>query len=932
MLKQLLSIFFAVFFCVSAFFAQESNLLQLSQPIQREIKGGETHSYFVKLLAHQTARIEIEQKGVDVSIAAINPSGEKFIESESPSGLLGNDLILVTAIESGDYKVEVQPADPKAASGKYTIKLAETRQTIPQDFEINQAMQKILKLANETVILRQNGTREGRRTAIENFREVITLSKIKQDKIWEIVALISSGLIYEQLGEIQSSLSFYLQGLALSREAGNRQYEGSSLNNLAVAYNSLGEYENGILYLNQAIDLQRETGNKRGEAINLNNFGTTYFLLNDLPKAESFYNQALLLRREIKDQRGEGFVLNNLGQTYLRSGDFVKATDFLQQALILRRAIGDKSGEATTLLNLGKVFFNSGDKTKGFEHFTQANLQAKQLGDRRIEADSFYWLAMAEKDTGNLPQAVESIENGLKIIEQIRGELINPELRASYFSTVQQFYELYIELIAARFDKTKNENDAAFALQISEKARARSLIELLQEARINIKHGIEEKTLDNLQNLQDSLNAKYRQRTQLLNGKPTSEQISNITNEINSKTSELENLQVKIRQENPRYAKLTQGESINANEIQKLLDDETVLLEYKLGKSRSFLWLVSKTFIKIIVLPSADKITPIAKHYYDLIVMHKKPDEAKIAELSKQLKEMLNVSAAELKGKRLVFVADGILQYLPFSALAEKNEVVTLPSASVLAELRRANTNKSPEKTIAIFADAIFEANDPRLPKTAQNTENISELKKVMRNFSTVESLSRLLSSRIEAKNISSFLTKENVSLFTDFDANRENVLNQDLSNYRILHFATHGLLDTRRPENSGLVLSLFDKKGKTRNGFLLLNQIYNLNLNSDLVVLSACQTALGKDIKGEGLIGLIRGFMYAGSKRIIASLWKVDDAATAEFMKRFYQNLLVKKVKPATALYQTQIEMKQIPRFKSPYYWAGFTIQGDWK
>nr|HMS43862.1 CHAT domain-containing protein [Pyrinomonadaceae bacterium] len=228
-----------------------------------------------------------------------------------------------------------------------------------------------------------------------------------------------------------------------------------------------------------------------------------------------------------------------------------------------------------------------------------------------------------------------------------------------------------------------------------------------------------------------------------------------------------------------------------------------------------------------------------------------------------------------------------------------------------------------------IFADPIFEPNDVRLAK--KSTEKSTQVGKILRDFNLGENLPRLLSSRIEARNISAFAGKNQSALNIDFDANRENATSETLSNYRILHFATHGFLDTSRPELSGLVLSLYDKNGKAQDGFLRLNQIYNLNLNSDLVVLSACQTALGKDVRGEGLIGLTRGFMYAGAKRIVASLWKVDDAATAEFMKRFYQNHLQKNLPPTAALRAAQIEMKQIPRFSSPYFWAGFTLQGEW-
>jgi CHAT domain-containing protein len=266
--------------------------------------------------------------------------------------------------------------------------------------------------------------------------------------------------------------------------------------------------------------------------------------------------------------------------------------------------------------------------------------------------------------------------------------------------------------------------------------------------------------------------------------------------------------------------------------------------------------------------------------------------------------------------------------------LIEDNEIIVLPSAGVLAELRRnSKQTKAPEKAIAVFADPIFEERDPRLT-IAKGTLRMksTELTAVLRDFNLGETLPRLVSSRQEAKSIANFVPANQAEMRMDFEATRANVTDKNMANYRILHFATHGLLDTAHPESSGLVFSLYDESGKPQDGFLRLNQIYNLNLNSDLVVLSACQTALGKDVRGEGLIGLTRGFMFAGAKRVVASLWKVDDAATAEFMRRFYQNFLQKKLSAAGALRQTQNEMRQIPRFRAAYFWAGFTIQGDWK
>lgn len=930
--------------------AQVSTTLILSQSLEREIKGGETQTFVINIGANQTARVEIIQKGIDVSLAAARPGGEVFIESESPSGLSGNDLILVTATETGDYKIAVSPADPRAVAGKYIVKLAEIRPTVPQDFEINEAAKKITKVAEETHVLRQKGTREGRRQALEKFQEVIRLSKIKQDKTWEIVALISSGVIYEQLGEPQKALDVYLRGLKLTREIGNRQYEGTALNNLAVNYNMIAEYETGISYLTQALDLHQKFGNKRDIANDYNNLGVVNFLLGDLSRAESFYLQSLALRREIKDQRGESFALDNLGQTFSQSGDLVKSNDFLRQALALRQTIGDKQGESITLRNLGKNFWTMKEAKNALDSFEKSNALASQVGDRRVEAESFYWLALIEKERANFPKAVENIESGLKIIEQIRGEYLNPQLRASYFSTVQQFYELYAELLITRYEKSKDERDLALALEISERARTRSLIELLQEARISVRQGVDEKKLEQAVELQDALNAKYRQKSQLLSGKNTPEQLAKVTNEINLLAAEIENLQIKIRRENPRYANLTQGAALSAKEIQNLLDDETVLLEYKLGETRSFLWLVTKNNLKIFILPPRKEIETTAKDFYDAVASRDKTKEAQRNDLGDRLgKILLAPVAAEIENKRVAIVADGVLQYIPFSALqkqsnstksftpfAETNELLVLPSAGVLAELRRnSQKTRNDGKKMAIFADAIFEAGDTRLSsliKNSKSAEKPLEMNAVLRDFRFGENFPRLLSSRIEARNISAFLPKNQITVNLDFDASRENATTAKLVDYNILHFATHGLLNNSRPELSGLVFSLYDKNGKAQNGFLQLNHIYNLTLDSDLVVLSACQTALGKNVRGEGLIGLTRGFMYAGARRVVASLWKVDDAATAEFMKRFYQNLLQKNQTPSVALRSAQNEMRAIPRFRSPYFWAGFTMQGDWK
>jgi CHAT domain-containing protein len=311
-----------------------------------------------------------------------------------------------------------------------------------------------------------------------------------------------------------------------------------------------------------------------------------------------------------------------------------------------------------------------------------------------------------------------------------------------------------------------------------------------------------------------------------------------------------------------------------------------------------------------------------------------------------------------LKKPRLVFVCDEILQFIPLSVLPMPDvqkkskktydllvnhfQVLSVPSASALALIREEKARVlRPEKQVAVFADPVFSSDDPRFApavKVHQDSSNLIAFDKLDKTLmesgiGTRSDLSRLPFSRKEANDIISLAGSENCKCFMDFDANYSQAISPDLSNFNIIHFATHGLLNTMHPELSGLVLSLYDEQGKPQNGFLRLHDIYQLNLNADLVVLSACQTALGKDIRGEGLIGLTRGFMYAGAPRVIASLWKVDDEATAELMKIFYQHMLGGDQLPAVeALRKAQISIMNEKRWQSPYYWAGFILQGDWK
>jgi len=425
-------------------------------------------------------------------------------------------------------------------------------------------------------------------------------------------------------------------------------------------------------------------------------------------------------------------------------------------------------------------------------------------------------------------------------------------------------------------------------------------------------------------------------------------------------------VQARIRQTSPHYAALTQPVPLTLKEIQSnVLDHETLLLEYALGEEKSFLWAVTPTSIRSFELPKRSEIERVAQRFYEILTARNKevPNESprqrrnrleqaesEYPKISAELSRMvLGAVAAELQNKRLLIVSEGVLQYIPFGTLQNSgatdsrplivdHEIVSLPSASVMSVLRGETAAREiPGKTLAVFADPVFDKNDARVARLNKDrTTGVGESDSSWINRSATESglrdFVRLRFSREEADQITRFVPEGKRLKALDFAASRTTATSPELEQYAILHFATHALINHQHPELAGVVLSLVDEQGRPQNGFLRLYDIYNLNLRADLVVLSACQTALGKDIKGEGLLGLTRGFMYAGAPRVVASLWQIDDRATAEFMKRFYEGMLAKGLRPAAALRAAQVSMWKETRWADPYSWAAFTLQGEWK
>lgn len=761
------------------------------------------------------------------------------------------------------------------------------------------------------------------------------------------LASVTDGLgsVYGSFGDYQKALDRYQEARALRKKLGDAESEAMTTANIGWTYAQLGEHEKALGFYDQATGPIRNSRNKYAMATLLGNIGASWARLGDYSKALDFHLQSLEFRSESDDPSGKGVSLNNIANSYEHLGEKQKALENYIESVRLQRAARYTRQLTVALKNLGTFYRNEGQPAKALEYLNEARTISATTGDRVNEALALSELAKLEFAGGNLTEALKLIEQAIVATESVRVNLKSQHLRASFLASVRQYYEFETEVLMRLHQQRPTEGFAAAALQVSEKSRARSLLELLREARAQLRQGVDPQLIEREGALRQSIADKAEQQTRLLTGKPTEDQKLAASKEIETLTSEYDQIQTRIRQTSPRYAALVQPSPLNVEAIQKqVLDENTLLLEFALGEQKSFVWAVTPDSVKSFELPGRATIEQEAKRFYQLVTDRAQSENPQAAaNLGRML---LQPVAAELKQKRLVIVADGVLQYLPFSALTLSDdgrplivdhEIVTLPSASVLAVLREEFGQWKPaSKLLAVLADPVFSANDARLVQGTKTVETANHSTATDVQRSAIESglggLVRLRFSRQEAEEIARLAGDKRNLKALDFSASRSLVTKANLADYRIVHFATHGLINNQNPDLSGVVLSLVDEQGRPQNGFLRLYDIYNLKLDADLVVLSACQTALGKEIKGEGLVGLTRGFMYAGSPRVVASLWRIDDRATADIMKRFYQAMLKDGLRPAAALRAAQISMSQDKRWHSPHYWAAFTLQGEWR
>ncbi|HEY0728821.1 MAG TPA: CHAT domain-containing protein, partial [Pyrinomonadaceae bacterium] len=614
-------------------------------------------------------------------------------------------------------------------------------------------------------------------------------------------------------------------------------------------------------------------------------------------------------------------------------------------------------------------------KQRALDVYSQALPFSQKVGDKGLLLTTLYNLARANFELGSLDVALSWIQESLKMIEDVRTNVASPEFRASYFSGAKKHYELCIAILM-QLDRTRpGEGFAAEAFLVSENSRARLLLDLLSESQAGLRHGASAELLKRERELRGSVGRLAQYELDLSFKKKDSGELREVGKELAELRAEYQAVQAQLRERRSDEAPLDRFEPVDLQRIQaELRDNDALLLQYSLGEKRSYLWAVTADSFTVFELPPRKEIEEAAIEVYKLLTARQESEKqsnkdfhAKVEaadrlyyEKAPHLSEMLLGPVAQQLGNRKVLVvAEGALHYIPFGALPvpgtqargpqdrplliETNEINRSPSISALIAIRAEKKQpRSTDKVVAVVADPVFNRNDERVQSEGSSStitsaasnqpENASVAQaQVLRDLGGADGPPRLLHSSEEADAISAAAPRGTTMVAKGFEATREMAMSQRIGEYQIVHFATHGFFYNKHPELSGIVMTMVDRAGTEKNGVMPLHDIYSLDLSAELTVLSACQTGLGRDVSGEGLVGLTHSFMSAGSNTVVASLWKVDDRATANLMAEFYRAMLQEGMPTGAALRAAKLKMMQDKRWHAPYFWAGFVLQGEY-
>jgi CHAT domain-containing protein/Tfp pilus assembly protein PilF len=771
--------------------------------------------------------------------------------------------------------------------------------------------------------------------ALEMSRQALELSRAAQDRNAEANVLQIMAGIYLRRGELQQALELFTNVRDVQHQTGNRAKEAWALSSLGATTLALGESDRALDYYTQALQIQAAMGGA-WQAYTLRDIGWVHDRQGHPEQALDYYTRAYDLSVKFEDRRIEAQSLHGIGQARIALDEAREATAVLEHAIALYRDVGDGFGEINGILELGRAEQALGDQDRAAALFQQALDLSRQRKLLLPEALAWSAVARVERGRGRLLEAAAAMEASLGIIESIRPKVASQRQRVSFFASRREYYDFYIDLQMRMHEQDPQGGHLRAALAASERARARALLDLLAEGRIDVRKGISSELKK--QESEAGNRVSYLQSQLLDDISQGGKGAARIETELDAAEDERDRVEGRIRSNHPRYAAVSNPSPLEPGRIQELLDRRTAFLEYTVGKEASYLFVVTRDRMEGYRLPPESELADLVEVVREALKEPGRRQLGRYVDAAQRLYDALLGPAGAVLGDRprLIVSPDGPLLLLSFEALLTRpggrsfddlpylireKSVTYVPSASVFAELGTAEA-APPSKLFLGFGDPSYEA----APAAGAAGDAAGDR---AWGFQT-EGLTaprRLPESRREVEGIARLFPPGDVRLYLGSDASEKNVRdNPLLRQARWIHFAVHGFLNEERPEYSGLLLARDGDPAD--NGLLQVYEIFNLDLTADLVVLSACDTALGKNVSGEGLLGVSRALLYAGAASVVVSLWQVSDASSSDLMIRFYRHLAEGQEK-AEALRLSKLELIRAGK-SHPYHWAAFTLVGQ--
>jgi len=814
--------------------------------------------------------------------------------------------------------------------------------------------------------------------ALKLCQQALAISRDIVDKKSESLCLRTLGIIYKERGDLFKALNCLNQSLRILREVGDLRNQAVCLYWITTVFIERGDYSKALEYSRRSLKINRQIGFKTGVAFSLDTISDIYLSLGNYEKALNFNKEALKISERYIGKWSREKCLNTIGFIYVKLRNYQKALDYFKWALEYLLQIGHKRNEAKSLYNigyaylqmdnyhkalefflkslkharqneqktivalnynsLGDLYFKKNDYQKSREFYAKALQAGKEAGCPNIIWEAYYGLGSVYNCQQKYIKALDCYKEAVKVIEDVRSQIISTEYKSGFFKSKIGIYEDVINLLYElhQLYPAKGFNEECF--YYSEKAKARSFFEDLQRGRINFNILASSKeSQDKIEIISRRISRILRDLTQL---DLTDSKRTQLVSQLEEAEDEYQNIMDTIKREYPGSANVIFEEPFKLEEIQsKLLDKKTGIIEYFFGEDNLFVFSVTKASLKIYRLPpdisrSTRKLVNNCLRLLSSREISGFDGQVAFKKLYKRLIFPVREAISE-EVENLIIVPDGNLYYLPFEILVEdRHQKEISPRIRYLLEDYRISYSPSASSLINILnresqkqKKDLLAVGDPLLRLGKEQEAESFDANKIIREYYLEKrfNIYPLTFASKEIKSISKLIKKGfKLTLFRE-KATEDNIKNMPLDEYKIIHFATHSLLDENNASRSALVLSL--DENPEEDGFFQAREIYNTKLNADLVVLSACQTAKGKMEKGEGIRGLVRAFFCAGTKSILASLWNINDKSTAEFMKLFYKFLADGKTKQE-ALRLTKIKMLH-SKYENPYYWAAFILIG---